>query len=436
MQNVSVQIIRFLDSSFPGWAECELIDADGKPHVIRDKIPIFTAETLDAKSLYPAAGSMRKDGQEQTHHATDFRWSHGCCYRKRIGIIFALIILLNILQSGCGSPKSPQIPIIEVTKIPPAAQGGRERVDTVSGRVRGARPGQKVVVYARSGPWWVQPWPDKPFISIRADSTWSTETHLGFEYAAMLVDPNYRPPPTMDVAPTQGGSVLAVTVVKGEGAPQLAPVKSLSFSGYDWKVRTIAGDRGGLNNLYDGDNAWTDANGALHLRINKKNGRWACAELELTRSLGYGTYVVVVRDVTHLDPAVVLSMNTFDEWAGDQHYRELDLEFGRWGNAKRTNNAQYGLQPFFVPGNVAAFILPKGTFTHSLRWESGRASFKTVRGSSTQPGGPVISEHVFTSGIPSPGRETFQILLYVVASENSPLQKENEVVLEKFEYLP
>jgi len=85
---------------------------------------------------------------------------------------------------------------------------------------------------------------------------------------------------------------------------------------------------------------------------------------------------------------------------------------------------------------VAAFILPKGTFTHSFRWEPGRASFKTVRGSSKQPGGPVVTEHVFSSGIPSAGQETFQILLYVVASENSLLQKENEVVLEKFEYLP
>ena len=48
MQNASVQIIRFVDSSFPGWVECELIDADGKRHVIRDKVPILTAETLDA----------------------------------------------------------------------------------------------------------------------------------------------------------------------------------------------------------------------------------------------------------------------------------------------------------------------------------------------------------------------------------------------------
>ena len=59
MQNVSVQIIRFVDSGFPGWVECELFDADGKRHVIRDKVPIFTAEALDAKSLYPAAGTMQ-----------------------------------------------------------------------------------------------------------------------------------------------------------------------------------------------------------------------------------------------------------------------------------------------------------------------------------------------------------------------------------------
>jgi hypothetical protein len=71
-----------------------------------------------------------------------------------------------------------------------------------------------------------------------------------------------------------------------------------------------------------------------------------------------------------------------------------------------------------------------------MRWESGSASFKTVRGSTMQAGSPVIAEHVFTSGVPSPGQEKFQIMFYVVASEKTPLQKENEVVVEKFEYLP
>jgi len=356
----------------------------------------------------------------------------GCAYMRTINFVLFLAILLG----GCRSQKAPTVPTIAFTKIPPAAQGGRERVDTIAGRVVGAHPGQQIVVYARSGPWWVQPWPDKPFIPIQADATWGTSTHLGFEYAAMLVDPGYHPPPTMDVAPTQGGSVIAVSIVKGTGAPQLAPVKPLHFSGYDWDVRTIAGDRGGLNNLYGAENAWTDASGALHLRITKKGDKWSCAELELNRSLGYGTYIVVVRDTTHLEPAAVLSMNTFDDWGGDQHYREIDIEFARWGDAGNKNNAQYGIQPFYVPGNLAPFTVPKGTLTHSIRWESGRASFKTVRGTSMQAAAPVISEHVFTSGVPSSGQEKVQFMFYVVASEKSPLQKESEVVVEKFEYLP
>src|SRR5271168_1512242 len=127
----------------------------------------------------------------------------------------SLSLLVSMMLGGCQSRQGVTGPTIEFTKIPPAAQGGRERVDVIAGRVAGARAGQQIVVYARSGPWWVQPWPDKPFIPIQADSTWGTSTHLGFEYAALLVEPEYQPPPTMDVAPTQGGSVVAVTIVKG-----------------------------------------------------------------------------------------------------------------------------------------------------------------------------------------------------------------------------
>ena len=348
----------------------------------------------------------------------------------------ALISACCVALPGCHSQKFDANPTIEFTKVPPAAQGGRERVDSIAGRVKGYRPGQQIVIYAHSGPWWVQPWPDQALIPIQADSTWSTSTHLGFEYAALLVEPGYRPSPTLDVAPTQGGSVVSLTIVKGVGSPQLAPTKPLQFSGYEWRVRTIASDWGGLNNLYDGDNAWTDASGALHLRIKKKEGRWSCADLALTQSLGYGSYSLVVRDTTHLEPAAVLSMSTFDEEGGDQHYREMDVEMGRLGDASNKNNAQYALQPFYVPGNVAPFRVPSGTLTHSMRWESGRVSFKTVRGSSMDAGAPLVSEHVFTSGVPSRGKEVVVLLLYVVASDKSPLQNEQEIVIDKFEYLP
>src|SRR5215831_2216595 len=227
-----------------------------------------------------------------------------------------ILLFLGVALTSCESRRAESGSSIEFTKIPPAAQGGRERVDTIGGRVINARPGQQIVIYAHSGPWWEQPWPDRPLIPIRPDSTWSTETHLGFQYAALLVDPGYRPPPTMDIAPTEGGSVALVKIVEGTGTPTFAPTKPLKFSGYDWDVRTIASDRGGTNNLYDPDNAWTDVSGALHLQIRKKSDRWSCAQVIISRTLGYGTYTVTLRDTSHMEPAAVFSMNTFDEWGG------------------------------------------------------------------------------------------------------------------------
>ena len=53
-----------------------------------------------------------------------------------------------------------------------------------------------------------------------------------------------------------------------------------------------------------------------------------------------------------------------------------------------------------------------------------------------QAGAPAVSEHVFTSGVPSPGQEAIYLAFFVVASEKNPLQNENEVVIEKFEYVP
>jgi len=240
----------------------------------------------------------------------------------------------------------------------------------------------------------------------------------------------------MDVAPTPGGPVVLVDIVNGVGSLPLLPTVPLHFSGYDWNVQTVSAVRGGLNNSYDADNAWTDTSGALHMRISRKSGKWTCAHLILTHSLGYGTYILVVRDTSHLEPAAVLSMHTFDPSGGDQHYREMDVEIGRWGDAANKENAQYGIQPFYVPGNVSQFTEPSGTLTHTLLWESGRASFKTVRGSSTRGDAPVVQQHVFTYGVPTPGKELFEFMLYFVASDKYPLRKDSEIVIEKFEYLP
>ncbi len=75
------------------------------------------------------------------------------------GFLQRSLLVLCIALNSCQSHKANSGPSIEFTHIPSAAQGGRERVDTISGRVRKSRPKQQIVIYAHSGQWWVQPWP-------------------------------------------------------------------------------------------------------------------------------------------------------------------------------------------------------------------------------------------------------------------------------------
>lgn len=340
-------------------------------------------------------------------------------------------LLFCILLGGCGLRSGVPGPSIEFTRVPPAVEDGPDKLDIIEGRVTGASPGQQIVLYAKSGTWWVQPLANETFTTIQADSKWINSTHLGTEYAALLVEPGYRPAATTSALPMPGGGVVAAAIAKGGDS---AITKTLSFSGYEWRIREAPSDRGGVN-FFDASNAWTDADGALHLRIAKREGHWTCAEVTLTRNLGYGTYSFVVRDTSHLRPPVVFSMFTWDYGGASQNHREMDIEISQWGDPT-SKNAQYVVQPFFIPENASRFMLPGGVMMHSFRWEPGRVSFKTVRGAAPGGGSRPVAEYVFTSGVPSPGIETLRMNLYVFGGAKDPLQDGTEVIVEKFEYLP
>lgn len=345
----------------------------------------------------------------------------------------AWLLLACFLLSSCRTPGTNAAPTIVINQIPPADAGGPNRVEPIAGRVTGLRAGQRLVLFARSGVWWIQPTSEEPFTAIQPDATWKTSIHLGTEYAALLVEPGYRPSATLDELPEVGGAVAARAIVKGTG--NLSSItKTLNFSGYEWQVRSAPSERGGWANDYDPANAWTDERGALHLRITRRGDKWACAEVQLTRSLGYGTYLFVVREALHLEPAAVLSMFTWDDLEANQNHREIDVEITRWGDAA-SKNAQYAIQPYYVPANVARFSAPAGVVTHSFRWEPERVEFRSVRGRNMRGASP-LAGHVFTSGIPAPGGEAVHLNLYVFGSTAHPLQNATEVVIEKFEYLP
>ena len=57
---------------------------------------------------------------------------------------------------ACGSgPRREAVqPVIQFTTVPEAGSGGSERMVRVAGRVTGAAPGQRIVLFAKSGVWW------------------------------------------------------------------------------------------------------------------------------------------------------------------------------------------------------------------------------------------------------------------------------------------
>lgn len=352
--------------------------------------------------------------------------SPGCAVRR-------MVAAACLWSCACGG-NQPVGSAIVFTTIPPAGEGGPQRTVAVAGHVRGLVRGQRVVLYAKSGIWWVQPVVEKPFTEVKGDSTWSASTHLGTDYAALLVTPEYHPPATLEALPPVGGSVVAVATAKGTGVYSPPARRTLSYSGYEWEIRQIPSERGGINE-YDARNAWVDADGCLHLTIAQRDGRWTSAEIALTRSLGYGTYVFVVRDASTLDPAATLDLITWDDTAEEQSHRELDIEISRWGD-RQNKDAQYVVQPHFVAANVFRFHAPPGTLTHSLRWQPGSAAFKTEVKRASGSAARIVAEREFTSGIPAAGAETVRLVLYYFRGSPTPPLGTVEVVIEKFQFLP
>ncbi len=346
--------------------------------------------------------------------------------------VFALALGSWASLTNCGSAHAGSEPSIEITRIPPAGEGSPDRLDRIEGRIKGARPGERVVLFALSGVWWVQPEATEPFTAVQSDATWKNSTHPGSAYAALLVDSRYRPPLTVNALPAKGGPVLAIATVSGAtgASPAAAPIR---FSGYQWEALDTGGNHGGTGNFYTPANVWTDGKGFIHLRVSKQAEQWAGAEVRLSRSLGYGSYRFVVCDVSRLEPAAVFALFTWDDLGPP---REVDIEVSRWGEPK-DKNAQYVIQPYVVPANTVRFDTPAGVLTWWIDWEPGRVSFRTIRGSgSNNRPEDVVAEHVFTSGVPSAGNERIHMNLYAYGNKRHALQHEFEVIIEKFEFLP
>ena len=103
-------------------------------------------------------------------------------------------------------------PTIAITEVPTKGAGETE-VQTIAGTVGGVKISEcKVVLFAYTDTWYVQPYIASTDTSISEDNTWRNNTHLGSKYAALLVKNSYKPPKTTGKPPDIRGDVLAIAI--------------------------------------------------------------------------------------------------------------------------------------------------------------------------------------------------------------------------------
>jgi hypothetical protein len=142
----------------------------------------------------------------------------------------------------------------------------------------------------------------------------------------------------------------------------------------------------------------------------------------------------MVSDSAHLPPSAVLAMFTSADNENVEDRTDLDIELSQWGKA-HNENADFVVQPYYIPQNTVYFNAPAGPMTYVLRWEPGSAAFKAFTGVASAPRSNVI-DHVFKSGVPKPSTETIHLDFYDFRHSQSGLQHPVEIVVQKFEYLP
>jgi hypothetical protein len=403
-----------------------------------DAIPVLQtrqllgpAETSTVPQVrFPSIGKLERGNRMIPHGMKD-------CGRGRLRLAGALLFVVASLGlAGCHRDASRDVEAkILFTQVPQATQGDRNQQDVIEGTVSGARPGQRLVLYSKTGGlWWLQPLLTSPFTAILPGGVWRNEAHLGTDYAVLLVEPAYQPEAVLNQLPQPGRGVASVAVAPGQ---EKSSSHFIDFSGFTWRVRWKPSDRGGTLSPYVPENVYTDDAGALHMRIISRDGKWACSELNLTRSLGYGTYSFVVDDISKLDTSAVFGIFTWDYSTDQENHREFDIDISRWGDPQR-KNAEFVVQPAFLPVNSSRFEAPAGKLNYTIAWEPGRIVMTTSRMSGSSDGS-VVSRHVFTTEIPTPGSESLRMTLYVYADPNhraAGLQHPVEVIVDGFEFLP
>ena len=334
-------------------------------------------------------------------------------------------------------------PTIEITNVPPYGTCCR-----LEGRVSNANPAIHAVavfIYVPCANWWSKPRCSAALTPIQADGAWSCNVttggidNLATCFAALLVSTNYSEP-CVEGCSALPANVIAKALASASTSRMAVFPHNIQFSGYEWHAKLSPCLAIGPGPCCYGDSTnqvWLDNSGRLHLRASYSGYRWWSAEVISMRRFGFGRYVFFLdSSIDDLDANAVWGCFIF----GDQPcntWRELDLEFTRWGNTNDSNNAQFVVQPWNVPGHLQRFrVSPTVTnSTHVFVWGPDRVTFQTFAGHSTNAI-DLIREWTCTNSIPAPGDDTVRLNLYLADGKPPVSGQPVEVVISRFEWQP
>ena len=374
--------------------------------------------------------------------------------KKKFGVVSVLLVA-GLLVSPCGiagarSELATSNPAINFTHVPEYPNPGNE---DLRGKVTGVAPDDyRVAVYISVGDlWWTKPTYASPLTTINPDGTWRCDITTGGNdryatvVAAYLLPAGVEPPmcgPCHEVPGIPEAVAHAQELTKEP--------RTISFADHDWEVK-MRDFRAGPGPNYFSDKAedvWVDEEG-LHLTISERDGNWYCTEVILDTSFGYGTYSFQTHGrVDIIDPMMVLGLFTWDGGAKEQNYREMDIEFARWGNAGEYTNAQYVVQPCSqCPGcgdRCTRFRVnltdEDSDLTHYFVWNPGTVEFRTYYGNDS---GSVPQEsalvHNWTHSseyVPEPGNERIRFNFWLHGGNAPTSSQGDEVIITTFSWQP
>jgi hypothetical protein len=359
--------------------------------------------------------------------------------------INALRTILALSLAVAGLRANAATPAILITNLPSYGT-----TNYLAGMVLNVNPAAYAVaifIYVPGYGWVTKPTCAQPLTTIQTNGSWSANVVTGggdataTRYAALLVGTNYNQSCVDGLAnlPTNVYSLAIAKTIVTRPSPG---VRFLNFSGYDWWVKTSTSPVGPGPNYFSDDtnNAWTDTNGSLHLRVTHRTNAWECAEIISARTFGPGNYRFELNSVAdNLNQNVTLGLFT---WSDDSAYtdREIDVECGRWSTPSDTNNAQFVVQPYNVANHLVRYRVPAGLAdsTHLFVWETNRVSFQCQSNAYSVAASNLISSYFFTdaSAVPQSGDECVHLNLWLYQSAPPSDSNEVEVVLKSFNFVP